>query len=142
MKKIIIIGSDVQWSFEIPKDALLKAAALLDYFVAQKFAIANPPREVTSQEDELYDWHRLRRILELPSTVITPSMISQAHIQKRSAAGRYTCDAAVKLMEDIETLQLGSMEESTGTGRPTKLLRKRKLDELNEDALDILIKKN
>ena len=33
-------------------------------------------------------------------------MISQAHIQKCSAAGRYTRDAAVNLMEDIEVYTL------------------------------------
>lgn len=107
------LPSDVQWSYQIPKDALLKSTALLDYLIAQKFAITNPPRENT-QEDEDHDWHRLRRVLELPTTVITPSMISQAHIQMRSAAGRYTRDAAVKLMKDIESLHLGTVEESSG----------------------------
>ena len=67
-------------------------------------------------------------------------MISQAHIQKRTD-GRYTREAAVKLMEDVKALSLGTVEESAGTGRPTKLLRKRKLHELSEDTLDLLLKK-
>lgn len=68
------LPSDVEWSYKILKDALLKSAAMLDYFVAQKFAINNPPRESTTHEDEEYDWHRLRWVLELPAAVITPSI--------------------------------------------------------------------
>lgn len=41
----------------------------------------------------------------------------------------------MKLMQDVESLHIGTVEESSGMGQPTKLLRKRKLEELNEDAL-------
>ena len=64
-----------EWSYKIPKNALLKASVLLDYFIAQKFAISHH-RTSSMQEDEAYDWHRLRRVLELPSGVIIPSIVA------------------------------------------------------------------
>ena len=66
-------------------------------------------------------------------------MISQAHIQQRTN-GRYRREDAVKLMEDIEELQLGLIEQTSGMGRPTKLLRKRKTTELSEEQMDLLLK--
>ena len=74
---------DIQWSYQIPKEILLKSAGFLEYFIAQKFALGNPPHGQTnldSTDDFDYDWHRICRILELPNLTITPSMISQAHI--------------------------------------------------------------
>ena len=87
-----------------------------------------------------YDWHRLRRILELPSPTITPSMISQAHIQQR-VNGHYSRQDAVKLMEDITKLELGNIEQTAGMGRPTTVLRKRKLSELSDEQSELMFKK-
>ena len=44
-------------------------------------------------------------------------------------------------MEDIEELQLGLIEQTSGMGRPTKLLRKWKTSELLEEQMDLLLKK-
>ena len=132
-------GEDVpEWSYEIPKDTLLQAKVLMDYFINQKFAMLRQgcanggPTEL-----EKYDWHRLRRILELQSVAVTPSMISQAHIQIRTADGRYHRDDAIKLMEDLRSLNLVELDLRGGRGRPTTVLRKRRIDDLSEDEKDI-----
>ena len=124
-------GEDVpEWSYEIPKDTLLQAKVLMDYFINQKFAMLRQgyanggPTEL-----EKYDWHRLRRILELQSVAVTPSMISQAHIQIRAADGRYHRDDAIKLMEDLRSLNLVELDLRGGRGRPTTVLRKRRIDD-------------
>ena len=119
-------NEDIEWNYQISKEILIKSAAFLEYFISQKFALCNPPHAqgnfgITDANN--YDWHRIRRILELPNSTITPFMISQAHIQQRTN-GRYRREDAVKLMEDIEELQLGLIEQTSGMGRPTKLLRK------------------
>ena len=64
------------WSFEIPVEILKRTKILLDYFIDEKFAILPPPREMNSESDG-YDWHRLRRILELPHVNITPNITDQ-----------------------------------------------------------------
>ena len=74
------------WSFEIPVEILKRTKILLDYYIDEKFAILPPPREMNSESDG-YDWHRLRRILELPHVNITPALISQSHIQVRKMGG-------------------------------------------------------
>ena len=136
-------NEDIEWSYQISKEILIKSAAFLEYFISQKFALGNPPHAQGNSgitDGNNYDWHRIRRILELPNSTITPSMISQAHIQQRTN-GRYRREDAVKLMEDIEELQLGLIEQTSGMGRPTKLLRKRKTTELAEEQMDLLLKK-
>ena len=40
-------------------------------------------------------------------------------------------------MEDIEELQLGLIEQTSGMGQPTKLLRERKTSELSEEQMDL-----
>ena len=117
---------------------------MLDYFIAQKFAfgIQVPHHNHSTQSDDPdeYDHHRLRRIMELPSQIITPSMISQAHIQAR-VNGRYPREGALKLMQDIDNLQLGVLSTSDSPGRPTRTLRKRKLEEMDDTQKDFLLKK-
>ena len=135
-------NEDIEWSYQISKEILIKSAAFLEYFISQKFALGNPPHPpgnfgITDANN--YDWHRICRILELPNSTITPSMISQAHIQRTN--GRYRREDAVKLMEDIQELQLGLIEQTSGMGRPTKLLRERKTTELSEEEMDLLLKK-
>lgn len=87
------------WTFIIPKHIILCAKSVLDYFIAQKFALRSEPsrQHHSTHEDDDYDYHRLQRIMELPSQIITPSMISQAHIQPK-INGRYPREGALKLM--------------------------------------------
>ena len=44
-------------------------------------------------------------------------------------------------MEDLSTLNLAIIEKTTGPGRPTTLLRKRKLSKLNSEECEIMEKK-
>ena len=67
-------------------------------------------------------------------------MISQAHIQSR-VNGRYPREGALKLMQDIDDLQLGVLSTSDGPGRPTRTLQKRKLEEMDDTQKDFLLKK-
>ena len=127
------------WSFEIPVEILKRTKILLDYFIDEKFAILPPPREMNSESDG-YDCHRLRRILELPHVNITPALISQSHIQVRKN-GRYCRDDALKLMEDLKDLNLALLSTTSGRGRPTTILRKRKLEDLSEEEKDLMFKK-
>lgn len=93
-----------------------------------------------SDDETPYDYHRIRRILELPTPNVTPSQITQAHIPSRTD-GRYTRESALKLMRDIELLGLGELSDSSGAGRPTTVLRKRKLDTLDQEKQDLLLKR-
>ena len=56
-------------------------------------------------------------------------LISQLHIQVREN-GKYCRDGAIKLMEDL--MQGPQCSSSSGRGRPTTILRKRKLEDLSE----------
>ena len=104
------------WSFQIPKDLILRAKILLDYFIEVKLALGPPPHSMEESDDETpYDYHRIRRILELPTPNVTPSQITQAHIPSRTD-GRYTRESALKLMRDIELLGLGELSDSSGAG--------------------------
>ena len=47
---------------------------------------------------------------------------------------------ALKLMRDIEHLGLGELSDSNRAGRPTIILRKRKLDTLDQEKQDLLLK--
>ena len=99
------------------------------------------PHNVDESDDETpYDYHRIRRILELPTATVTPSQITQAHIPSR-IDGRYTRESALKLMRDIELLGLGELSDSSRAGRPTTILRKRKLDTLDQEKQDLLLKR-
>ena len=55
------------WTFIIPKHIILCAKNVLDYFIAQKFALGNrAPEQIhntSSGNEDLYDYHRLRRIM-------------------------------------------------------------------------------
>ena len=78
------------WSFQIPKDLILHAKIFLDYFIEVKLALGPSPQNVEESDDETpYDYHRIRRILELPTATVTPSQITQAHIPSR-IDGQYT----------------------------------------------------
>ena len=83
------------WNFQIPKDLILRAKILLDSFIEIKLALGLPPHSMEESDDEtpLYDYHRIRRILELPTATVTPSQITQAHIPSR-IDGRYTRESA------------------------------------------------
>ena len=129
------------WSFEIPKDLILCAKTLLDYFIEVKLALGPPPLGMEESDDEApYDYHRIRRILELPTGNVTPSQITQAHIPSRIDE-RYTQESALKLMRDIELLGLGELSDSSKAGRPTTILHKRKLDTLGQEKQDLLLKR-
>ena len=52
---------------------------VLKQYIAQKFAFDVQLLHHNDNPDG-YDHHRLRRIMELPPQIITPSMISQTHI--------------------------------------------------------------
>ena len=109
-------NEDIEWNYQISKEILIKSAAFLEYFISQKFALGNPPHAqgnfgITDANN--YDWHRICRILKLLNSTITP-MISQAHIQRTNC--RYRREDAVKLIEDIEELQLGVIEQTSGMG--------------------------
>ena len=44
-------------------------------------------------------------------------------------------------MQDLDNLQLGILTNNDGPGRPTRTLRKRKLDDMDDSQKDILFKK-
>ena len=54
----------------------------------------------------------------------TPFLITQKHITKKTADGRYTREDAIKLMLDLQTLEMGKMEQTQGPGRHTPIFRK------------------
>ena len=92
------------WSFEISKDLIIRAK-VLDYFIEVKLALGPPPHTLDNNEDAVYDYHRIKRILELPTAIVTPSQVTQAHIPQR-VDGKYTRESALKLMRDIESMAL------------------------------------
>ena len=133
-----------EWKFEIPKETLVRAKTLLDYFIDEKLAIRRHVRSQNSSSNESdsnqYDWHRLRRIMELNQSVIPPFLITQKHITKKTADGRYTREDAIKLMLDLQTLEMGKVEQTQGPGRHTQIFRKRKLEDFNKQQLEVFTK--
>ena len=54
------------------------------YFIEVKLALGPPLHGMEESDDEApYDYHRIRRILELPTGNVTPSQITQAQIPSR-----------------------------------------------------------
>ena len=97
---------------------------MLDYFIEQKLAIDRhlwSENSSTSGDSDQYDWHRLRRIMELDQAVLLPFLVTQKHITKKTAEGRYTRKDAIKLMLNLQTLEMGSVEQTHGLGRHTQV---------------------
>ena len=121
------------WSFQIPKDLILRAKILLNYFIEVKLALGPSPHDVEESDDKTpHDYNRIKRRL-------APSQITQAHIPSRTD-GRYTQESALKLMREIELLGLGELSDSSRAGRPITILRKRNLDTLDQEKQDLLLK--
>ena len=90
---LVIQESDDQpsWLFEIPHEFIEWAIHLIEFCIAQKFALGKPafkppPANTTCtgncQPQEI-DVHRVKRLLELPSP-ISMTHITQCYIQKKS----------------------------------------------------------
>ena len=65
------------WSFEIPCEFMQRAIHLMDFWIAQKFALGKPafkpPPAIITNTDSVQppqiDEHRIKRLLELPSPI-------------------------------------------------------------------------
>ena len=146
---LVMHNTDVQqpWSFEIPQKFMQQAIHLIDFCIAQKFALGKPafkpppaPVSTDNVQPQQIDDHRVKRLLELPSP-ITVTHITQHHIQKR-VDNKYRKEEAQALMEDVVQLKLGEIvpaEYQAGKQKREKnILLKRKIDELDEERKDIL----
>lgn len=139
-------NAESPWSFQITREFMQKAIALMNFCMEQKFALGKRPFQSTPEVHENsaseIDEHRVKRLLELPSP-ITVTKISQSHIQQR-VHNKYRKEEAEALMEDVVKIDLGQIVvEQFQAGKSTrgkKTLVKRKLEDLEDNHKEVLKK--
>ena len=135
-------GDDVQWNTTISKKAVTAAGAIVEHFNKHKFIALGYSSGDDSKDTDISN--RIARLLCMDSKqgngVLKLFEIAQKHISEKVGTS-YPIMKAQELAEEAEKLGFGKLEAShtpSRGGRTSKHFRKRPLEELDENCIDLL----
>ena len=146
-----------KWDFVIADTTVERAVLIMDYLIEQKFALMAPERvynnaaqgEIVLDGKEEFiaiQSQKLKKTLEYVGNQqegkLTPTDIVQRRLfvlPKVNGKGDNKACNAIPYLEEVSKLGFGDIVEETSTsGRKTKVFMKRPLEDLDDDSRDLL----